>query len=49
MAQLTEKQRIDILMMIGFGDGIRSHVEVCDLFNSLQIVIPYLALFLVKL
>lgn len=36
MAQLTEKERIEILMMIGFGDRVRTHEEVCHLFNAVH-------------
>lgn len=36
MPQLTERERIEILMMIGFGDRTRSHAEVCRLFNNLH-------------
>lgn len=31
---LSERERIQILMMIGFGDRARSVREVCDLFNT---------------
>lgn len=34
MADLSERERIEILMMIGFGDRRRTHQEVCDLFND---------------
>lgn len=34
MARLTEKQRIEILMMVGYGDRIRTQAEVCELFND---------------
>lgn len=32
--QLTEKERIEILMMIGYGDRMRTHEEVVVLFNE---------------
>lgn len=32
--RLTERERIEILMMIGYGDRARSQVEVCRLFNN---------------
>lgn len=35
MVHLTERERIEILMMIGFGDRVRTHQEVCALFNNL--------------
>lgn len=31
---LSERERIEILMMIGYGDRRRSKVEVCELFNA---------------
>jgi hypothetical protein len=31
---LTEKEKIEILMMIGYGERKRSQAEVCDLFNN---------------
>lgn len=31
---LSERERIEILMMIGYGDRRRSTVEVCELFNA---------------
>lgn len=34
MARLTERERIEILMMVGYGDRIRSHEEACNLFNE---------------
>lgn len=34
MARLSEKQRIEILMMIGYGDRVRTQNEVCELFNN---------------
>lgn len=34
MASLTEKQRIEVLMMIGYGDRVRTHQEVCRLFRD---------------
>lgn len=33
---LTENQRIEILMMIGFGDRMRTQQEVCTLFNLMH-------------
>lgn len=33
MKYLTETHRIEILMMIGYGDNCRSQVEVANLFN----------------
>ena len=34
MARLTDKQRIEVLMMIGYGDRVRTHREVCLLFSE---------------
>lgn len=34
MHRLTERQRIEILMMIGYGENIRSQSEVVNLFNT---------------
>lgn len=34
MAHLTERERIEILMMVGYGDRQRTHREVCELFNQ---------------
>lgn len=34
MVNLSEKERIDILMIIDFGDWTRTHVEVCVFFNN---------------
>ena len=34
MARLTEKERIEILIIVGYGDKIRSHEEACALFNK---------------
>jgi len=31
---MTESERIEILMMIGYGDRKRTHQEVCNLFND---------------
>lgn len=31
---LSERHRIEILMMLGYGDKLRSQVEVCALFNA---------------
>lgn len=36
MPHLSERERIEILMMIGFGDRRRTHQEVCDLFNNIH-------------
>lgn len=33
MVKLTETQRLDVLIMIGCGDRIRTQKEVCELFN----------------
>ena len=33
MVKLSEMQRIEILMMIGYGDRMRTQIEVCQLFN----------------
>ena len=32
--RLTEKQRIEVLMMMGYGDRVRIQQEVCELFNQ---------------
>lgn len=34
MVRLSERQRIEILMMIGYGENVRSQVEVVRLFNE---------------
>lgn len=34
MVRLTETERIEILMMIGYGERRRTHDEVCALFNA---------------
>lgn len=34
MPQLNGKQRIEISMMIGWGDRVRTQQEVCDIFNA---------------
>ncbi|KAJ8914085.1 hypothetical protein NQ315_014281 [Exocentrus adspersus] len=34
MGRLSERERIEILMIVGYGDRIRSHEEKCDLFNQ---------------
>lgn len=34
MARLTERERIEILIMVGYGDRIRTHEEACELFNQ---------------
>lgn len=33
MAPLTETQRIEVLIMVGYGDRTRTQQEVCNLFN----------------
>lgn len=35
-AKLNEQERIEILMMIGYGDRARLQLEVCHLFNNLH-------------
>lgn len=34
MAKLSEIERIEILMVVGYGDRQRLHQDVCDLFNN---------------
>lgn len=34
MANLSEKERIQILIIVGCGDKIRSHEEACQFFNA---------------
>ena len=34
MVHLSESERIEILMMVGYGDRLRSHQETCELFNQ---------------
>ena len=34
MARLSERERIEILMMLGYGDRRRSLQDVCNLFNN---------------
>jgi len=34
MVNLTEREKIEILMMVGYGDRKRTQLEVCDLFNE---------------
>lgn len=36
MARLSESERIDILIMVGYGDKLRSHEEACALFNEVH-------------
>ncbi|KAK0071654.1 hypothetical protein PV325_012546, partial [Microctonus aethiopoides] len=36
MAELSERERIEILMMIEYGDRKRTHQEVCNLFNDID-------------
>lgn len=33
MAPLSERERIEILIMVGYGDRQRTHAEACELFN----------------
>lgn len=35
MAHLSERQRTEILMMLGYGERRRTQTEVCNLFNNL--------------
>jgi hypothetical protein len=41
LIRLSEKERIDILMMVGYDDKLRSHEEACALFKS---ILKYLQL-----
>lgn len=34
MAYLTERQKIELLMMVGYDDRLQSHAEACHLFNQ---------------
>ena len=43
MARLTEKERIEILMMVGYGHRLRRHEEVCALFNEVHFERPTIA------
>ena len=36
MAPLTEIERIELLMMVGYGDRLRRHEELCALFNEVH-------------
>lgn len=36
MVKLTLSERIEVLMMVGYGDRQRSHHEVCHLFNTVH-------------
>lgn len=36
MANLSERERIQILMMVGYGDRKRTQQEVRDLFNEVN-------------
>lgn len=36
MVPLGEKDNIKILMIMGYGDHIRTHEEVCHIFNELH-------------
>lgn len=49
MVQLSEQERITLLMMIGYGDRRRSFQEATDLFNqSFLIEIPFLNQLLIE-
>ena len=43
MARLTEKERIEILMMVGCGDRLLIHEELCTLFNEVHFERPSIA------
>jgi hypothetical protein len=34
MVELSENQRIEVLMMISYGDRARTHQEVCQIFRE---------------
>lgn len=34
MPRLSERERIAVLMMVGYGDRLRTHEEACDVFNA---------------
>jgi hypothetical protein len=34
MARLIEGERIEILIMVRYGDELRTHEETCELFNQ---------------
>jgi hypothetical protein len=36
MVKLSETERIEILLMVGYGDRQRSHQDVCHLFNNVH-------------
>lgn len=36
MVHLSETGRIEILMMIGYGDSFRTHKEACNIFIDLH-------------
>lgn len=36
MVKLSEIERIEILMMVGYGDRQRSHQDVCDSFSNVH-------------
>ncbi|KAJ3646734.1 hypothetical protein Zmor_024309 [Zophobas morio] len=40
MAGLTEKERIETLMMVGYGDRLRSHEEMYPLFSEVHFEQP---------
>jgi hypothetical protein len=40
LIRFSEKERIDILMMVGYDDKLRSHEEACALFNKVHFEIP---------
>ena len=40
MARLTETECIEILMIVGYGNRLRSHEEVCALFNEVHFKRP---------
>jgi hypothetical protein len=44
MARLTERERIEILIMVGYGDKLRTHEETCELFYQEHLDIPPIAL-----
>ena len=34
MTRLSERKRAAVLMMVGYGDKLRTHEEACDVFNA---------------
>lgn len=36
MAELSERLRIEILILLGYGERKRTQAEVCELFNNLH-------------